>query len=168
MFWQILIDKMENQKVISDKVRKEIEDQFSQFPYKQAACIEALTIVQGNNRWISDEAITELAEILDMTKEGVDSVATFYSMVYRQPVGRHVIHVCDSVSCWVMGYEQIYDHLQKKLGIAYGQTSSDDRFTLLPMNCLGTCDHAPALLLDKDLHQDLTLEKLDELLEMYK
>jgi NADH-quinone oxidoreductase subunit E len=159
---------MESQKVISDEIRKEIETQFARFPYKQAACIEALTIVQKNNRWISDEAIAELAEILGMTKEGVDSVATFYSMIYREPVGRHVIHLCDSVSCWVMGYEQLYDHLQKKLGLTYGQTSSDDRFTLLPMNCLGTCDHAPALLVGKDLHQDLTLEKLDELLENYK
>jgi NADH-quinone oxidoreductase subunit E len=159
---------MEAQKAISDEVVKEIEAQFSRFPYKQAACIEALNIVQENNRWISDAAIKELAEILEMTKEGVDSVATFYSMVYRQPVGRHVIHVCDSVSCWVMGHEEIYDHLQKKLGLTYGQTSPDDRFTLLPIICLGTCDHAPALLVDKDLHQDLTLEKLDALLEKYK
>jgi NADH-quinone oxidoreductase subunit E len=168
MFWQILIDKMESQKVISDEIRKEIEAKFSRFPYKQAACIEALAIVQENNGWVSDQAVTELAEILEMTKEGVDSVATFYSMIYREPVGRYVIHVCDSISCWVMGCEKIYDHLQKKLGITYGQTSSDDRFTLLPVNCLGTCDHAPALLVGKDLHRDLTLEKLDELLEKYK
>lgn len=149
-------------------MRKEIEEQFSRFPYKQAACIEALNIVQENHRWISDEAVKELAEILEMTKEGVESVATFYSMVYRQPVGRHIIHVCDSVSCWVMGYEQIYDHLQKKLGVTSGGTSSDGRFTLLPINCLGTCDHAPALLVGKDLHQDVTLEQLDVLLEKYK
>ena len=159
---------MESQNAISETVRKEIEAQFSRFPYKQAACIEALNIVQVNNRWISDEAVAELAEILEMTKEGVDSVATFYSMVYRQPVGRHIIHVCDSVSCWVMGYEQINDHLQKKLGLKHGETTSDDRFTLLPINCLGTCDHAPALLVDKDLHQDITIEKLNDLLEKYK
>ncbi len=159
---------METKRAISDEVRKEIEAQFPRFPYKLAACIEALNIIQENNRWISDEAVKELAELLEMTKEGVDSVATFYSMVYREPVGRHVIHVCDSVSCWVMGYEQIYEHLQKKLGLIYGQTSPDDRFTLLPIICLGTCDHAPALLVDKDLHQDLTIEKLDGLLENYK
>jgi NADH-quinone oxidoreductase subunit E len=159
---------MESEKVISDRLRKKIESQLSRFPYKQAACIEALTLVQESNRWISDEAVKELAEILEMTREGVDSVATFYSMIYREPVGRHVIHLCDSVSCWVMGCEKVYDHLQNKLSLTYGQTSSDDRFTLLPMNCLGTCDHAPALLVNKDLHQDLTLEKLDDLLEGYK
>lgn len=159
---------MENQQVISDKVREAIKERFQYFPYKQAVCIEALNLVQENNHWISDEAVAELAELLEMTKEGVDSVATFYSMVYRQPVGRHVIHVCDSVSCWVMGQEEIIAYLQEKLGLSFGETSIDGRFSLLPIICLGNCDHAPTLLVGKDLHQDLTTEKVDALLETYK
>lgn len=159
---------MEPKQAISPSVRRAIEDRFQHFPSKQAVCIEALNLVQESNRWISDKAVAELAELLEMTKEGVDSVATFYSMVYRQPVGRHVIQVCDSVSCWVMGQESIVAYLRKKLGVDFGETSADGRFTLLPIICLGNCDHAPALLIEKDLYAELTIEKLDALLAEYK
>lgn len=159
---------MGTQPAIPNEIRKAIEARFQYFPTKQSVCIEALNLVQENNHWISDQAVSELAELLEMTIEGVDSVATFYSMVYRQPLGRHVIHVCDSVSCWVMGQEKIVDHLQEKLGVDFGETSADGRFTLLPIICLGNCDHAPTLLVEKDLYQDLTVEQLDALLAAYR
>jgi NADH-quinone oxidoreductase subunit E len=79
-----------------------------------------------------------------------------------------VILLCDSISCYVMGYKKIYDHLQEHLHIKFGETTSDNRFTLLPNACLGTCDHAPAMMINNELYRNLSIEKLDEILEEYK
>lgn len=147
---------------------KEIEHETHLFEHKQAACIEAMKVVQKHRGWVSDESIRDIAEALEMTPTELDSVATFYSQIFRKPVGRHVIMVCDSVSCWIMGYDNIIAHLSQKLGIGLGETSSDGRFTLLPVVCLGTCDHAPAMMVGDDLHQDLTPGKIDQILEQYK
>ncbi len=83
-------------------------------------------------------------------------------------VGRHVILLCDSISCWVMGYENIRAQLTKRLNINYGETSADDRFTILPNPCLGTCDCAPALMIDNDLYRNITVEQLDDILMKYE
>jgi NADH-quinone oxidoreductase subunit E len=154
--------------VLTEEEKHEIEEEFKLYPYKSAAAIEALKVVQKHRRWISDESIKDIAELLDITPDELDSVATFYNMIYRKPVGRNVIHICNSVSCWVMGYESILKHLSERLGITYGQTSADGRFTLLPVQCLGTCDHAPALLINGDLHRDLTPDKINSILEKYQ
>ena len=154
--------------MLTEDELKEIEEHVKQYPQKRAACIEALKVVQRKRRWVSDENLSDIAGVLDMTSEELDGVATFYNLVFRKPVGRHVILICDSISCWIMGYEKILDHLQNKLGIKYGETTKDDRFTLLPIPCLGTCDHAPALMIDNDLHRDLSIEKIDQILEQYK
>lgn len=156
------------QKIILEQERKEIEDMFPHVPYKKAVCIDALRIVQKYHGWVSDDAVKELSEILEMSPDEIDSVATFYNMVFRKPVGRHVIMICDSVSCWIMGYEKILEALKNKLAINYGETTADNRFTLLPIVCLGNCDHAPTMIVDKDLHNDLTVDKLDKILEQYQ
>lgn len=159
---------MASEQIISNEVRKEIEALFHHLPHKQAACIDALKIVQKHNRWVSDAALKELAPILEMSVHEIDSIATFYNIIFRKPVGRHVIFVCNSVSCWIMGYENILSALQEKLGIKFSQTTPDQRFTLLPIPCLGTCDHAPALLIDEDLYRDLKPDQLDEILSKYE
>ena len=146
---------------------KEIDHAIAHVPAKKAACIDALRIVQQHRRWISDETLKEVASYMEMTPEELDSVATFYNLIFRKPVGRNVILLCDSISCWVMGYERIYEHLQNTLGIKYGETSADGRFTLLPNPCLGTCDCAPALMINNDLHRNLRIEHIDELLKKY-
>src|SRR5918993_98134 len=144
-----------------------IDKAISEVPVKKAAGIEALKIVQENRRWISDESLKAVAQYMEMSPEELDSVATFYNLIFRRPVGRHVILICDSISCWVMGYENILHHLTNHLGIKLGQTTKDDRFTLLPNCCLGTCDRAPALMIDNDLYRNLTTDQLDEILEKY-
>lgn len=146
----------------------EIEKAISLVPIKKAAGIEALKIVQEHRRWVSDESLHDVAAFMNMSPEELDSVATFYNLIFRKPVGRHVILLCDSISCWVMGYESILKHLTKHLGIKYGETTTDGRYTLLPNCCLGTCDCAPALMIDDDLYRNLTTEKLDEILEKYE
>jgi NADH-quinone oxidoreductase subunit E len=145
----------------------EIEEAISIVPVRKAACIEALKVVQAHRRWISDESLKDVADYMQMTIEELDSVATFYNLLFRRPIGRHVILVCDSISCWVMGYENIREQLEQKLGIKYGQTTPDDRFTLLPNCCLGTCDKAPALMIDNDLYQNVKAEQLTEILNKY-
>jgi NADH-quinone oxidoreductase subunit E len=145
----------------------EIDEAVKVVPYKKAACIEALKIVQEHRRWISDESLKEIAAHLDMSAEELDSVATFYNMIYRKPVGRHIVLLCDSISCWVMGYENIRDAVMQRLEINYGETTRDSRFTLLPNPCLGTCDHAPALMIDHDLYRDVTIDQLDDILNRY-
>jgi NADH-quinone oxidoreductase subunit E len=146
---------------------KEIDHAIRLVPHKQAACIEALKVVQQHRKWISDESLKDIAAYMEMSPAALDSVATFYNLIFRKPVGRHIILVCDSISCWVMGYEQIKNQLTKKLGIEYGQTTPDNRFTLLPNPCLGTCDCAPALMVDNDLYRNLTIDQLDEILSKY-
>lgn len=153
--------------MLSDDERREIEAELLRYPQKQAACIDALLIVQRHRRWVPDEAVKEVAALLEMSPHEVDAVATFYSLIYRRPVGRHVIHVCDSVSCWVMGCETVCAHLKTKLGIGMGATTTDGRFTLLPIACLGACDHAPVMMVNGNRHEDLSLERIDEALEQY-
>jgi NADH-quinone oxidoreductase subunit E len=138
------------------------------YAQKRAASIEALKVVQQHRGWVSDEALDEVAELLEMTPDELDGVATFYNLIFRKPVGRHVILVCDSVSCWIMGYDNLRDHLKSRLGIDLGETTADGRFTLLPSVCLGACDHAPVMMIDDDLHLDLTPERIDQILAGYE
>lgn len=154
--------------VIPEEAKQEIEKLFEHLPHKQAACIDALKIVQKYNRWVSNEALEELAPILDMSAHQIDGIATFYNIIFRRPVGRHVIYLCNSVSCYIMGYEAIHAALKEKLQIGLGMTTKDDRFTFLPIPCLGTCDHAPAMIIDEDLYRDLKPEQLDEILAKYE
>ena len=153
--------------MLTAEEKHEIDKAIALVPLKKAAGIEALKIVQENRRWVSDESLRDVASYMDMSPEELDSVATFYNLIFRKPVGRHVILLCDSISCWVMGYETILGFLTNRLQIKYGETTADGRFTLLPNCCLGTCDRAPALMIDNDLYRNLTIEQLEEILKKY-
>ncbi|MCC7079945.1 MAG: NADH-quinone oxidoreductase subunit NuoE [Burkholderiales bacterium] len=145
-----------------------IEALARQYEHKRAACIEALMAVQRRHRWISDQRLREIAALLDMSPDELDGVATFYNLVYRRPVGRHIIQLCDSVSCWLTGHDGLRAAIEQRLGIRPGETTADGRFTLLPIVCLGHCDHAPALLIDDDLYGEVEPDKLDALLAAYR
>jgi NADH-quinone oxidoreductase subunit E len=145
-----------------------IDHEVSLVPYKKAAVIEALKIVQQNRGWISDESVEGIAGYLDMNAAEVDSVATFYNLIFRKPVGRHIILLCDSISCYVMGYRKLYEILQKELKIKFGETTADKKFTLLPNACLGCCDRAPALMIGEDLYMDIKVEDVAEILKKYE
>ncbi len=153
--------------MLTEEEIKEIQAEIKQYPYPSVACIDALKIVQHYRGWISDESVKDIAKFLEMSNEEVDSVATFYTRIYRKPVGRNVILICDSVSCMIMGYESIYNFISKRLGISFGETTSDGRFTLLPNSCLGDCDHAPAMMINNDHYNKLTVEMIDKLLDQY-
>jgi NADH-quinone oxidoreductase subunit E len=154
--------------MLTAEEREEIESEFEHYPARRAVCIDAMKIVQKHRGWLSDESLRDIAELLEMSLSELDGIATFYNLLLRKPVGRHVIWICDSVSCWIMGYERQRAAIESRLGIGLGQTTTDDRYTLLPIVCLGCCDRAPAMMVDEDLHTDLTTERIDGILERYK
>ncbi|MFT5082489.1 MAG: NADH-quinone oxidoreductase subunit E [Lentisphaeria bacterium] len=145
--------------------RHDIEHEISHYPQKQAATIEALKVVQKYQGWVSDGKVKAIAEILEVSAEEVDGVATFYNKIYRRPVGEKVIAVCDSVSCWIMGYPKLIGHACKKLDIQLGETTADGRFTLLPTPCLGACDKGPTLMFGEALEVSVTEASFDALLK---
>jgi NADH-quinone oxidoreductase subunit E len=153
--------------MLSDAEKLEIEQELAHNELSRGAAPEALRIVQRHRGWVSDEALRDTAAMLDMTPAELDEVATFYNLIFRKPVGRHVILICNSVSCFVMGYTGLREHLRARLGIDFGETTADGRFTLLPMVCLGDCDRAPAMMIDDQLYDELTPEKIDEVLARY-
>jgi NADH-quinone oxidoreductase subunit E len=153
--------------VLDDDERKEITAEIERFEDQRGACVEALKIVQRHRGFVSDEALRDVAPVLGMTVDELDGIATFYPFIFRKPLGRHTILVCDSVSCWVMGYEKILAHLSESLGIGFGETTGDGRFTLLPVSCIGSCHHAPAFMVDGMLYGDLDSPKIDEILARY-
>jgi len=154
--------------MLTDKEIQEITDELAHCATKASASVEALNIVQHHRGWVSDEAVKDIAATLEMTAGELDAVATFYSFIFRRPVGRHVILVCDSISCWVMGYNPLLDVLKTNLGISFGETTTDKRFTLLPISCLGACDRAPAMMVDDDLYGPVTPETMNEILKKYE
>ena len=154
--------------MLTDEEKREIEVEFPRYEQKRAVGIEALKIVQRHRGWVSDEALRDIAVFLEMTTDELDNVATFYSLIFRRPVGRHVILVCDSITCWIMGYERLIQALSDRLKVKLGGTTADGRFTLLPIVCLGTCDHAPAMMIDNDLHRDVDPARLEQILERYR
>ena len=153
--------------MLSDLERRAIEEELAHYPEKRAACVEALKIVQQHRSWVSDESLRDVAALLDMTPDELDGVATFYNLIFRRPVGRHVVLVCDSISCWIMRGEDLRDRLEARLGIRVGQTSADGRFTLLPIVCLGACDQAPVMMIDQDLHGEVKPHDVEEILKKY-
>ena len=154
--------------VLSDSERAAIQHEMHHYEDPRAASIEALKIVQKERGWVPDGAITSIAEVLGIPASDVEGVATFYSQIFRQPVGRHVIRYCDSVVCHITGYQGIQAAIEKKLNIKPGQTTFDGRFTLLPTCCLGNCDKGPTMMIDEDTHSHLTPEAIPDLLEQYK
>jgi len=153
--------------MLSEKEKQKINAELAHAVTKQSVAIDALNIVQRHHGWVSDESLNDVALLLEMTPDELDAVATFYSFIFRRPVGRHVILVCDSISCWVMGHNPLLVNLNKNLGIQFGETTSDKRFTLLPISCLGACDRAPAMMVDEDLYGPVTPEMIEEILRKY-
>lgn len=153
---------------LSDEEIGAIENEISHLPDRESAAIEALQIVQKARGWITDESLNAIARLLGMSPAALDSIATFYNLIHRSPVGRHVIMVCDSVSCYVMGCQNVNAALQEHLQIKPGETTEDGKFTLIPIVCLGACDRAPVMLIDEDLVGDVRPDALESILGGYE
>ena len=148
--------------LLTEQEIADIESEISHLPNRDSAAIDALKIVQSYRGWISDESLNAIAELLDMSAGELDGIATFYNLIYRQPVGEKVILYCDSVSCWLMDGDVVCEKIKQKLNIDYGETTADNKYTLLPVTCLGDCDHAPAMMVGDELHHDLTIDNIEE------
>jgi NADH-quinone oxidoreductase subunit E len=148
-------------KAVKEKLQKQIQE--SEQPREQA--INVMYNLQRHYGFLSDDAVAEAADLLNMTPLEIDELATFYDFIYREPVGKYVIHVCDSSICWMYGSESVMEYLSKKLGIRAGETTADGLFTLLPVCCVGFCDHAPVMLINGKPYGRLTPDAIDHILE---
>jgi len=154
--------------MLSETTCKEIDKWTAKFPAdkKQSAVLPALHIVQDENGgWLTNELMDAVADYLEMPKIAVYEVASFYSMYSLKPVGRHKINVCTNISCMLRNSAAIVEHLKKKLNINIGETTEDGKFTLREVECLGACVNAPMMQVDKQYHENLTAEKVDEILD---
>lgn len=153
--------------VLDSADRAEIEHHIHHYDDPRAASIDALKVIQRRHGWVPDGAIQPVADLLGISAPDLEGVATFYSLIFRRPVGRHVIKLCDSIACHLTDYQAVQQALEQQLAIGFGQTTPDNRFTLLPICCLGACDRAPVLMINEDTHFDVAPEQVSALLEKY-
>jgi NADH-quinone oxidoreductase subunit E len=154
--------------VLSSEARERILQLKSQYPRAKSALLPALHLAQREHAgWLSDEVMAEVADVIGLPPAEVRSVASFYTMFKRQPVGKHLVQVCTNISCSLLGAEHIVDHLKQALGIEVGETTPDGLFTLLEVECLGSCGTAPMMQIDDVYYENLTVERVDEILERF-
>ncbi|BBI01140.1 NADH dehydrogenase subunit E [Buchnera aphidicola (Nipponaphis monzeni)] len=154
--------------MLTNKERMLIECKKKSYANSKAASIEALKIVQRRIGWVPKQAIIDISEILKVSISEIESIATFYNQIFRKPVGKNIIRYCDSVVCYVMGYEKIKKVLIDTLGITIGETTVDNQFTLLPVCCLGNCDKAPTIMINQNIYSNVSDVSIINLLESYK
>ncbi len=155
---KVATDRVGPTGILSEQEVEEIREGLSHYDDNQALCIDALKIVQKHRGWVSDESLQAIADYLKISAADVEGVATFYNLIYRQPVGKQVVRICNSVTCWMMGYDKISQKFKSELDIEYGQTTSDGEFTLLPGPCMGACDKAPVVMVNHDLHGNVDVD----------
>jgi len=147
------------------ELRERLEAELKHVEHPRELAVDVMFAIQDHYGYLSDAALAEAASMLGMTPLELDELATFYTFTFREPVGKYVIHVCDSVVCWMNGYESVKEYLCRTLGIGLGETTADGLFTLLPVCCIGYCDRSPAMLVNRRVHGELTPEKIDGILE---
>ena len=150
---------------MSPALREKIDSIITKYETKQSALIEVLREIQNGHGYLSEESMEEAAEILGLTPASVQNVATFYTMFFRNPPGKHVIWLCRTLSCALRGAEHVEHYMCDKLGVHTGGTTADGKITLMEAECLASCGTAPAMLVDEDLVENLTKEKIDKLIE---
>jgi NADH-quinone oxidoreductase subunit E len=161
----------EKTKLLSGKVREEIDHWLAKFPpdQKNSAVLAALHAVQHEQGWVSTEMMDAVAAYLEMPRVAVYEVASFYSMIETQPVGRNTVSICTNISCMLCGADEIVAHVERKLGARLGETTSDGRiFLKLEEECLAACAGGPMMAVNGHYHENLTIEKVDRLLDELK
>lgn len=151
--------------MLPETLKKELQEKIDSVAHPREMAIDVINALQDHYGYFSDQALDQAAALLGMSALEVDELATFYTFIYREPVGRFVIHVCDSLICWMENGQDLAAHLCARLGIGMGETTADGLFTLLPVCCIGYCDRAPAILVNRMVHGPLTIESLDRLID---
>jgi NADH-quinone oxidoreductase E subunit len=150
--------------MLSKAVTEQIQKLMEKYPRKRSALIPSLRLAQGEAGYLSLDLIREIAGIFELAPNEVNEVVTFYSMFYRKPMGKYVIQVCTNISCMLCNAEEILSHLSKRLGIHPGETTSDGKFSLMEVECLGSCGTSPVIQINEDYHEELTPQKVDLIL----
>jgi NADH-quinone oxidoreductase E subunit len=151
--------------MLSESACQQIQALIGKYPQKRSALIPSLQLAQKEAGYISSDIVREVADLFDLTPNEVYEVVSFYTMFYRKPVGKYVVQVCTNISCMLCNAEGILAHLTERLGIKPGETTPDKKFTLLEVECLGSCGTGPVVQINEDYHEDLTPEKLDRILD---
>ncbi len=155
----------ERTNLLNDEIRDKIRGYFTRYPTKQAVTLPALHLVQERLGRVPTQAVEEIAELLELAPAQVQDTLSFYGFFKQEaPLGKYRVWVCRSMSCAARGGEELLEYLCEKLGVRPGETSADGRYTLEFAECLGACDHAPAILVNDELYEDMTKEKIDAML----
>jgi len=149
----------------SAEVEAEIDRHLAKYPVMRSAILPLMFIVQRERGYLDPPAVSYLAQRLNLRITDIWEVATFYSMIYTKPVGKYHIQVCKTLSCELLGADKITKYCSEKLGIKVGETTADGRFTLSLVECLGSCGTAPMFQINFDYHENLTPEKVDQILD---
>jgi NADH-quinone oxidoreductase subunit E len=152
----------------SDEFERRFSEMLTHYPTKRSVLVPTLLYAQDEVGWVSDEVITELAGRLELTELEVRNVISYYSMLTTEPRGKYNVQVCTNISCMVRGGEEILEHCKKKLGVENKGTTPDGMFTVEEVECIGACSWAPAAQVNYDFHENLTVEKIDGIMEAYK
>ena len=151
--------------MFSEANETNLNEIISHYPVKRSAVLPALYIAQEEHGYVMDDDVRYIADRLGMRVNEVEEVVTFYTMYSRQPIGKHKLQVCRTLSCMLLGAEQITEHISEKLGVEVGKTTADGRFTLQEVECLGFCDLAPCLQVNFDYHEKVTKESVDDIIK---
>jgi NADH-quinone oxidoreductase E subunit len=152
--------------VLSEQSKREIQKLRAEYPDPQSVLLPALHLAQRDyGGWLPEQAFDEVAQVMGLSSTKVAAVATFYTMLNKKPVGRHLIQVCTNISCSLLGADHLLSYIGRKLGIDVGETTSDGKFTLLEVECLGSCGTAPMMQVDDAYYENLTEERVDQILD---
>lgn len=154
--------------MLSEKALKELQEIRGKYPNARAALLPAIYIAQREFGYLSDEAYETVSEILGVPKAIARGVGAFYAMYKHKPMGRNIVQLCTNVSCMILGAEKLVDFLKHKYGLEPGGTTSDEKFSLVIMECIGACGTAPAMLVNNDFYENLTEKYIEEILGKYK
>jgi NADH-quinone oxidoreductase subunit E len=157
-----------NSMKFSDEFETRFAEMVTHYPTKRSALVPTLLYAQDETGFLSDEVIAEIASRLDLTELDVRNVISYYSMLTTKPRGKFNVQICTNISCMVRGAEDVFDHCKKKLGIGHKGTTPDGLFSLEEVECIGACSWAPAAQVNYDFRENLTVEKIDEILDEYK
>jgi NADH-quinone oxidoreductase subunit E len=150
--------------MLPDHLNKTLSERIAHAEAPREQAVDVMFELQDHFGYMSDEAMVEASKLLGMTTLELEELATFYDHIYREPVGKYVIHVCDSAICWMNDHQSVTDHIRSRLGVEVGGTTADGLFSLLPVCCIGYCDRAPAMTINRRVFGRLTPEKIDRIL----
>lgn len=151
--------------MLKEELRDQLIREIAHVENPREKAIDVIYEIQDHYGYMSDEAMVEAAQLLSMTPVELEEIATFYNFIHREPVGKYVIRVCDSAMCWLNGHLSLIDYLCSRLNVKLGGTTEDGLFTLLPVCCIGYCDRAPAMMINRTVYGFVTEEKIDRILQ---